>query len=91
MFSEPLRPESFCWAVPEFSSLWQPVLHPPPLTAFYGGDVQHGASTFGYFAAPLASRSPGVGCVRFFVAARSRRLAPAAGRACHAAEKRLRI
>jgi hypothetical protein len=46
--------ESFCWYVPEYSSLWQPVLHPPPLTA---ATVTIGAwciAVFAYLAAPLA-------------------------------------
>jgi hypothetical protein len=45
--------EAFCWYVPEYSSLWQPVLHHPPLTA---ATVTIGAwclIVFGYFAAPL--------------------------------------
>jgi uncharacterized membrane protein len=46
--------ESFCWYVPEYSSLWQPVLHPPPLTA---ATVTVGAwciAVFAHLAAPLA-------------------------------------
>ena len=46
--------ESFCWYVPEFSSLWQPVLHPPPLTATTVTIAAWCIIVFGYFAAPLA-------------------------------------
>ena len=45
--------ESFCWYVPEFSSLWQPVLHPPPLTATTVTIAAWCSIVFGYFAAPL--------------------------------------
>jgi hypothetical protein len=46
--------ESFCWYVPEFSSLWRPVIHHPPLTAANAVIVGWCASTFLYSAAPLA-------------------------------------
>jgi hypothetical protein len=46
--------ESFCWYVPEYSSLWQPVLHPPPLTAATVTIAAWCIIVFAYFAAPLA-------------------------------------
>jgi len=46
--------ESFCWDVPEYSSLWQPVLHPPPLTAATVTITAWCIIVFAYFAAPLA-------------------------------------
>jgi hypothetical protein len=46
--------ESFCWYVPEYSSLWQPVLHPPPLTAATVTIAAWCIGVFVYFAAPLA-------------------------------------
>lgn len=46
--------ESFCWYVPEYSSLWQPVLHPPPLTAATVTIAAWCTIVFAYFAAPLA-------------------------------------
>ena len=45
--------ESFCWDVPEFSSLWLPVLHPPPLTAATVTISAWCIIVFAYFAAPL--------------------------------------
>jgi hypothetical protein len=46
--------ESFCWYVPEYSALWQPVLHPPPLTAATVTITAWCIIVFAYFAAPLA-------------------------------------
>jgi hypothetical protein len=45
--------ESFCWYVPEYSSLWLPVLHPPPLTAATVTVAAWCIIVFAYFAAPL--------------------------------------
>ena len=45
--------ESFCWYVPEYSSLWQPVLHPPPLTATTMTIAAWCIAVFAYLAAPL--------------------------------------
>ena len=45
--------ESFCWYVPEYSALWQPVLHPPPLTAATVAIIAWCSIVFAYFAAPL--------------------------------------
>jgi hypothetical protein len=45
--------ESFCWDVPEFSSLWLPVVHPPPLTAATVTISAWCIIVFAYFAAPL--------------------------------------
>jgi hypothetical protein len=47
--------EAFCWDVPEYSSLWLPVLHPPPLTAATVTIAAWCIVVFGYFAAPLAA------------------------------------
>jgi hypothetical protein len=44
--------EAFCWYVPEFSSLWQPLLHRPPLEPVV---VTWCALVFVYLAAPLAA------------------------------------
>jgi len=46
--------ESFCWYVPEYSSLWQPVLHHPPLTAATLTITAWCIIVFAYFAVPLA-------------------------------------
>ena len=46
--------ESFCWYVPEYSSLWQPVLHHPPLTAATVTITAWCIIVFAYFAVPLA-------------------------------------
>ena len=46
--------ESLCWYVPEYSSLWQPVLHHPPLTAATVTITAWCIIVFAYFAAPLA-------------------------------------
>ena len=46
--------ESLCWYVPDYSSLWQPVLHHPPLTAATVTITAWCAIVFAYFAAPLA-------------------------------------
>ena len=46
--------ESFCWYVPEYSSLWQPVLHPPPLTAATVTVAAWCIAVFAHLAAPLA-------------------------------------
>lgn len=46
--------ESFCWYVPEYSSLWQPVLHHPPLTAATVTITAWCMVVFAYFAVPLA-------------------------------------
>jgi len=45
--------ESFCWYVPEYSSLWQPVLHHPPLTASTVTITVWCFVVFAYVAAPL--------------------------------------
>jgi hypothetical protein len=46
--------ESFCWYVPEYSSLWQPVLHPPSLTAATVTITAWCIIVFAYLAAPPA-------------------------------------
>lgn len=46
--------ESFCWYVPEFSALWQPVLHPPPLTAATVTISAWCIVVFAFLATPLA-------------------------------------
>jgi hypothetical protein len=46
--------ESFCWYVPEYSALWQPVLHSPPLTAAAVTITAWCIIVFAYFAVPLA-------------------------------------
>jgi hypothetical protein len=43
--------ESFCWYVPEYSSLWQPLLHPPRVDAVI---VAWCLAVFIYLAAPVA-------------------------------------
>jgi hypothetical protein len=46
--------ESFCWYVPEYSSLWQPLHHPPPLTGSTLVVAGWCALVFVYLALPLA-------------------------------------
>lgn len=46
--------ESFCWYVPEYSGLWEPVLHHPPLTAATVTIAAWCTIVFAYLAAPLA-------------------------------------
>jgi hypothetical protein len=45
--------ELLCWDVPEFSSLWHPVLDFPALSAGDEIVVAYGAAVFAYLAAPL--------------------------------------
>jgi hypothetical protein len=45
--------ESLCWYVPEYSSLWWPVLHPPALTARAAVIAGWCAAVFVYLALPL--------------------------------------
>ncbi len=45
--------ESLCWYVPEYSSLWHPLLEFPPLTTADALVVAYCAVVFAYLAAPL--------------------------------------
>ena len=46
--------EALCWYVPEFSVLWNPLVHFPELTARTAAVVAYCAAVFAYLAAPLA-------------------------------------
>jgi hypothetical protein len=47
--------EPLCWYVPDFSSLWQPILNFPPLSLSAGITAAFCLLVFAYFAAPLVA------------------------------------